>query len=346
MFELLAMICVEGLCQERLLPAPAPMTEAACIAGAHRANDWAAAREGASVQSTRCAALADLLEGKATVAEITPGAFVHEGLIEHTTVESRGDVSNHGFIIGETSVAVIDAGYTRALGEALYLAVRAETDKPISHIIFTHMHPDHTLGGDVFIEAGAEALGAPKFQTAYDSRVLGYIESLIRLIGAENSHGTYGEITAREVAEETIDLGARPLRLMSYPTAHTNNDMTILDETAETIWMGDLTFLSHTPALDGSITGWIALLDSLKAGEAKHMVPGHGPARVAYPDGANPTLDYLKGLATSIRTSIARGESLQTALKDEGEALKADWKLWEEFHLRNATNAYIELEWE
>lgn len=346
MFELLAMICVGGLCQERLLPAPAPMTAAACIADAGRATDWAAAREGASVQSVRCAALEDLIAGAAATIEITPGAFVHEGLIEDATGKNRGDVSNHGFIIGQTSVAVIDAGYSRALGEALYLAIRAETDKPISHIIFTHMHPDHTLGGDVFIEAGAEALAAPKFQSAYDNRVLGYIDAQTRLIGAENGHGTYGEIKAREVADETIDLGARPLRLMSYPTAHTTNDMTILDETAQTIWMGDLTFLGHTPALDGSITGWIALLDSLKAGEAKHMVPGHGPAKVAYPDGANPTLDYLKGLATAMRASIAKGESLQTALKDRGDALKADWKLWDEFHLRNATNAYIELEWE
>lgn len=346
MFELLAMICIEGLCHERLLPAPKPQTEAACLASAPRAADWAAKREGASVQSTRCAPLSELIAGAATTVEITPGAFVHEGLIEDTSLQNAGDVSNHGFIIGETSVAVIDAGYSRALGEALYLAIRAQTDKPISHIIFTHMHPDHTLGGDVFLEAGAEGLGAPKFQTSYDNRALGYIEAQTRLIGAENGHGTYGNITAREVVEETIDLGARPLRLMSYPTAHTTNDMTILDETAETIWMGDLTFLSHTPALDGSITGWIALLDSLKAGEAKHMVPGHGPAKVAYPGGANPTLEYLKGLATSIRASIAKGESLQTALKDEGEDLRKGWKLWEAFHRRNATNAYIELEWE
>lgn len=346
MFELLAMICVDGLCQERLLPAAAPQSEAVCQANAPRAAVWAAARAGASVQSTRCAPLADLLSGAAATVEITPGAFVHEGRVEDTAPSNAGDVSNHGFIIGEASVAVIDAGYSRALGEALYLAVRAQTDKPISHMIFTHMHPDHTLGGDVFLEAGAEGLGALKFQTAFDNRAPGYIEAQRRLIGAENGHGTFGVIKAREIGDETIDLGGRPLRLMAYPTAHTTNDLTILDEAAETIWMGDLTFLAHTPALDGSITGWIALLDSLEAGAARHLVPGHGPARVAYPDGANPTLNYLQGLAGAMRASIARGESLQTALKDKGEDLRGDWKLWDEFHLRNATNAYIELEWE
>ena len=44
MFELLAMICIDGLCQERLLPAPASQTEAACLASAPRAADWAAAQ--------------------------------------------------------------------------------------------------------------------------------------------------------------------------------------------------------------------------------------------------------------------------------------------------------------
>ncbi len=346
MFELLAMICIEGLCQERLLPAPAAMTETACLASASRADEWAALRDGATVKSTRCAALAELFEGAASVVEVKSGAFVHEGLIEDTTRKNAGDVSNHGFIVGETSVAVIDAGYSRALGEALYLAIRMRTGKPISHVLFTHMHPDHTLGGDVFIEAGAEALAAPKFQSAYQNRVLGYIDAQARLIGSEAAHATYGEINAREVTEETINIGNRPLHLRTYQTAHTTNDMTVLDEATETIWMGDLTFLGHTPALDGSIRGWIALLNNLEAGVAQYIVPGHGPALVAYPDGAHPTLNYLKGLAAAMRSSIAKGESLQEALKDDGAAIRAEWKLWGEFHLRNATNAYIELEWE
>ena len=208
------------------------------------------------------------------------------------------------------------------------------------------MHPDHTLDGDVFIEAGAEAVTAPKFQEAYNSRLIGYIDGQQRLLGAAASHGTYGLIKARGVQSEIIDIGGRPLHLEAHPTAHTTNDLTVLDEAAETIWMGDLTFLIHTPALDGSIRGWIEIIEKLENGIAKNLVPGHGPALGAFPNGTHPTLEYLKGLAAATCASLARGESLQMALKDPGEALKQDWKLWDEFHLRNATNAYIELEWE
>ena len=33
------------------------------------------------------------------------------------------------------------------------------TDKPISHLILTHMHPDHVMGAAVMVEAGGQIVG-------------------------------------------------------------------------------------------------------------------------------------------------------------------------------------------
>ena len=60
-------------------------------------------------------------------------------------------------MIGYT-VAVIDPGGSRAIGEGLYVAIRRITDKPISHVILSHMHPDHIYGAEVFAAAGAEII--------------------------------------------------------------------------------------------------------------------------------------------------------------------------------------------
>ena len=122
--------------------------------------------------------------------------------------------------------------------------------------------------------------------------------------------------------------------------------MTIIDKQSATVWMGDLVFLRHTPALDGSILGWIKLLSALKANGVKHMVPGHGPARADYPAGAQPTLGYLTALAAQTRKAIQAGESLNSALKHLGQDLRGDWKEFDAFNPRNATSAYVELEWE
>ena len=62
-----------------------------------------------------------------------------------------------------------------------------------------------------------------------------------------------------------LDLGDRKLLIEAHATAHTDNDVTVLDEKTGTMFLGDLLFAKHVPALDGSIRGWLALIDKLEA---------------------------------------------------------------------------------
>lgn len=348
MFELLVTLCLSTVCAERVLPSPQPMAKADCEASMDaRSAGWVKAHEGFRIKGQRCVAITTLDERAAKVVETAPGHFVHEGRVEPLTPLNAGDIANTGFIIGERQVAVIDAGSSRKVAEALYLAVRSKTQLPIGYLFLTHMHPDHTLGAEVFKEAGAEIIGAANLPQALASRSETYMANLKRLLGEDAFHGTKLVFPDRGVADtETIDLGGRELELRAHPTAHTNNDLTIYDKASATMWMGDLVFLSHTPALDGSIVGWIKLLKAMKKNGVKYMVPGHGPGRAAYPDGAQPTLGYLTALAAQTRKAIKAGESLNTAIKHLGQNLRGDWKEFDEFNPRNATSAYVELEWE
>ena len=348
-FELVVTLCLGDVCHPRVVPnATAVQSEASCLATAGiRARDWAATFPDARVADATCAPLDTLAERAAKVIETAPGLFVHFGKVESVAAGSDGDVANTGFVIGERGVAVIDAGTTRGNGEALYLALRQHTDLPVTALILTHMHPDHVLGASVFRDAGALVIASGKLPLALAQRADGYMAGMDRLIGPDQTHGTqviYPDITLS--SEMTLDLGERVLDLRTYPTAHTDNDLTVLDRESSTMWMGDLVFLEHTPALDGSINGWIDTLTALSTQTVRYMVPGHGRMVAAFPDGAVPTQDYLSAVRDETRAALAQGESLSEAIRHIGHSHADDWQMFGEFNPRNATSAYVELEWE
>ena len=75
-----------------------------------------------------------------------------------------------------------------------------------------------------------------------------------------------------------LDLDSRILTVRSWPTAHSDNDVSVLDEQTRTLFAGDLVFLTHTPVLDGSLRGWLKVIDELSTLPAQRVVPGHGAA--------------------------------------------------------------------
>ncbi|MFX9862929.1 MBL fold metallo-hydrolase, partial [Acinetobacter baumannii] len=88
----------------------------------------------------------------------------------------------------------------------------------------------------------------------------------------------------RPVGEEVrIDLGDRIIVLTAHPTAHTNNDLTVFDRQSGTLFAGDLLFVDHLPAVDGSAVGWLRVIDALERIPAVRAVPGHGPPSVGWP---------------------------------------------------------------
>jgi quinoprotein relay system zinc metallohydrolase 2 len=250
-------------------------------------------------------------------------------------------------VVGETTVAVIDAGGSRAVGEALYAAIRERTALPIGWLVLTHMHPDHVFGVSVFREAGAEVIGHANLPAALAARAESYRASLEREAGPLVALGSEIVAPDRTVAEAfEIDLGGRRLLLEAHPTAHTDNDLTALDSATGTWWMGDLVFDQHLPSIDGSVLGWMALLDDLGERAVARVIPGHGRPGLAWPDAADPMRDYFEALVSETRAAIARGDSLGTAAETVGQDLRGDWALFDAFHGRNVTAAYRELEWE
>lgn len=312
----------------------------ACVVAA----EAAAAREGWDKQAWPCVRAGETPALPLT--EIAPGVLVHRGVLGVTDAGNGGDIANLGVVIGEEAVAVIDAGGSREVGEALLAAIRARTGKPVRWLILTHMHPDHVLGAAPFAEAGATVIGHRALPQALAARAETYRAAADRALGPR--HAPSVVVLPDETVAETreIDLGGRVLRLEAHRVAHTDNDLTVLDEATGVRFLGDLLFMGHMPSLDGSLLGWLAVLDDLAARPASRVVPGHGPAAASWPEAAQPIRTYLEALAAATRAAIAEGVPMLEATRRIAAGAPPGWALTEDFAERNATAAYRELEWE
>ncbi|HEY7644466.1 MAG TPA: quinoprotein relay system zinc metallohydrolase 2 [Hyphomicrobiales bacterium] len=295
------------------------------------------------VPANAAAPAADYVE----LAEIAPGVFVHQGRIEMQSPENQGDMANAGFVVGSESVAVIDTLGSAVVGERLRNAVRSVTDKPIRHVINTHMHPDHVFGNVVFKQDDPAFVANRKLARGLASRAERYLATNKRMLGEQAFQGI--EVVLPTVLVDStmsLDLGGRTLLLETQRTAHTDNDLTVTDSATNTLFLGDLLFSVHVPTLDGSILGWLALIDDLKKRNAARVVPGHGPHAMELPEAFDPEQRYLATIVADVRKLIKEGKTLEDATKTAGFEERNAWKLFNHYNVRNVTAAFAELEWE
>jgi quinoprotein relay system zinc metallohydrolase 2 len=278
--------------------------------------------------------------------QVAEGIYVHQGMHELPDARNHGDIANIGFIVGSRCVAVVDSGGSPAQGRELKAALRRQTPLPVCYVINTHVHPDHLCGNRAFREPGVVFVGHHKLAQAMALRAPFYLERAQREL--DNGLTREDFIPPDQAVSEKLelDLGNRRLILTAHGPAHTDSDLSIFDDRTQTLWLGDLLFEWHVPVIDGSLSGWLRELEQLRLVKAKRAIPGHGPVTGAWPAAAEAEIRYLSRLRQDVRELIQAGKTLEQALAVAGVAARDDWRLFDEFHRRNVSKSFAELEWE
>jgi quinoprotein relay system zinc metallohydrolase 2 len=281
--------------------------------------------------------------------EVSNNVFLHEGVHEDATPENIGAIANVGFIIGESCIAVIDSGGSFQEGQLLYQAIRQYSDKPICYVINTHVHPDHILGNAAFKQEHPAYVAHEKMTAALEAREDFFDRVFSEALGPAYEGAEYIRPTQVVSIGEPLDLdlGHRRLTLTAYSTSHTDHDLTVLDQATNTLWTGDLLFVDRIPVIDGSINGWIDTLNTLSQQVIDTVIPGHGPVQTSTITQAwQAERDYLETIRTGVRAIINDFGTIEDATKTVGLSESTDWALFEQYHRRNVTAAFVELEWE
>lgn len=185
---------------------------------------------------------------------------------------------NVGLILADDNAMVIDSRATHSQGDELLDDVRSITPLPVTHLVNTHHHWDHTFGNACF---GCEIIGHVRCRSTLIERG---DEMRRKLLDADwmpeeaKPHFEEVVITPPETTFHsalTVELGSRPIHLTHLGRGHTDNDIVI--EVDDVLFAGDLVEEGAPPQFgDAFPTEWLATLDRLAARAGSTIVPGHG----------------------------------------------------------------------
>lgn len=274
------------------------------------------------------------------------GIYIHHG--EHLDIDEgyQGDICNISFVVGDKGVAVIDTGGSYKVGNQLRNAIKSVTDKPILYVINTHVHPDHIYGNAAFIQDNVAFIGHEKLAETMYAREEAYTKLNQQYLGEDAKDTVLVKPTTQISGDTSFDLGGRQLTVRPFSVAHTNTDVTVVDEKTKTLFTGDLLFIERTPVLEGDIKGLIAAIDTLKTYDVNQVVPGHGPATKDWQQALDNEQRYLKTMLADIRKVIDDGGEMEDAMDTAAASEKDNWLLFDIANRRNVNTIYPALEWE
>jgi glyoxylase-like metal-dependent hydrolase (beta-lactamase superfamily II) len=237
-----------------------------CCAGAVLAKGWLTPREAFAASLN----LVDLIRDSAARTPIT-------------TYKLHGDISilegsggNIAILTGQDGKVFIDAGITASRLRILEAARQLSND-PITHLINTHWHFDHTDGNAWLNAEGAAILAHENTH-----------KHLLSAQRVEDWNFDFPEPALAAVptevfdSEKTLKLNGEQLALKHYDPAHTDSDISVtflnadIRHCGDTYWNGIYPFIDYSTG--GSIKGMIAATEvNLAAITDKTIViPGHG----------------------------------------------------------------------
>lgn len=209
---------------------------------------------------------------KTGIKEVADGVFAY--------IQAHGElgVSNAGLIADRHSAMAVDALMVPSMTRRFLSAIKKVTRKPVSRLVNTHHHVDHTGGNSLFKDAEIVShthCREQMVQTGLPSEV--YKQLMPRFAFEYDKL----KLSVPKVTFEDkliFHQSDRNIELRHLGPAHTFGDAFVYLPKEKVLFAGDLAFYYVTPmAFQGHVGNWIKVADRILKMDVETIVPGHGP---------------------------------------------------------------------
>ncbi len=278
---------------------------------------------------------------------LSPSVHYIRGESGVPSLTNRGHTSNAGFVVTHEGVVVFDALGTPVLGKEFIAAIRKVTQAPIRRVIVSHYHADHVYGLPPFKALGAEIWAHPAAEVYLKSEA-----AQQRLAERRTTLAPWVDAAMRLVPpdrwvdrEVSFKLGGLTFRVFPVGPAHTPEDLAMVIEEENVLFVGDLMFSGRLPFVgEADSKAWIAAIDRIVKFNPKILVGGHGDASRDAASDLRLTRDYLAYLREKMGAAAVELEEFDVAYK------RTDWSRFSHLpafdvtNRRNAFNTYIRIQ--
>jgi glyoxylase-like metal-dependent hydrolase (beta-lactamase superfamily II) len=218
-----------------------------------------------------------------------------------------GAGGNIGLSVGPDAVFMIDDQYA-PLTPKIEAAIKAITPKPVTFLVNTHWHGDHTGGNANMSKLGPIIIAQDNVRKRMSSeQFMDFMRSKVEASPKE----ALPVVTFSQTMN--FHLNGDDIAAFHVPAAHTDGDSVIHFKKANIVHMGDTFFNGFYPFIDyssgGTPDGFIAAAERVIAisDDKTKIIPGHGPLAtkadlVTYRDMLVATVGKIKALAKQGKT--------------------------------------------
>ena len=223
----------------------------------------------------------------------------------------EGAGGNIGLYIGEKETFMIDDQFAD-LSDKIKAKIATLTDRPVSKLVNTHWHGDHTGGNESFGEQEAMIFAHENVYQRMSEKSPSIALPVV----------TYNESMHLRFLDE-------PVVITHVHNGHTDGDSYVYFTESNVLHMGDIFFHQRYPYIDlnsgGSLKGMIAAVEaaSMMIDEKTKIIPGHGP--MASKSDLTKYHTFLVTLKDRVSKAIASGTTEENLDCDAMLAGYEDW---------------------